>query len=171
MTRLIAAVSVSPDGNLAGPDPSPDNDRTRAVVLGHLVDEVDEPSDWEDPPGHGAHEVGSTWSVVTGLAPGSVRTIHVGPTFVTAERERAEAAAPESGKEFDLTLTGRVCHGRLGGVSRTGRRSVAAPRAQRHGRQDTAVHRRSAVHAHAAERDLGLDRRAAPALRRLAVTR
>jgi hypothetical protein len=45
-----------------------------------------------------------------------------------------------------------------------------APRAHRAGRRDTTVHRRSAAHAGAAERDLDIDRDA-PDLRRLPVIR
>lgn len=47
---------------------------------------------------------------------------------------------------------------------------LAAPRAHRAGRRDTSVHRRSAAHAGAAERDLDIDRDA-PDLRRLPVIR
>ncbi|MFJ4199594.1 hypothetical protein ACIP2Y_08155 [Streptomyces sviceus] len=79
---------------------NPNNKRTRSgtVVLGRLVDAVDEPHAWDDPSGHSAREVGSTVSAVRAASPpGSVRTTNVGPTFVTAARERAEAAASASG--------------------------------------------------------------------------
>ena len=96
MTRIIADISVSLDGFVTGPDPSPDNglgtggealntwasddpdDRwvlregtatSGAVVLGrHLFDAADGPNGWDDTTGHGAGEVGK-------------------PAFVAAERD------------------------------------------------------------------------------------
>ncbi len=96
MTRIIADISVSLDGFVTGPDPSPDNGlgtggealhtwafsddpddrrflhegtaRSGAVVLGrHLFDVVDGPKGWDDTSGYGAGEVGK-------------------PAFVAAER-------------------------------------------------------------------------------------
>ncbi len=87
MTRIIADISVSLDGFVTGPDPSPDNGlgtggealhtwafsddpddrrvlreataRSGAVVLGrHLADVVDGPKGWDDTTGYGAGEVG-----------------------------------------------------------------------------------------------------------------
>ena len=86
MTRIIADISVSLDGFVTGPDPSPDNGlgtggetlhtwafsddpddrrflhegtaRSGAVVLGrHLFDVADGPNGWDDTTGYGAGEV------------------------------------------------------------------------------------------------------------------
>ena len=103
MTRIIADISVSLDGFVTGPDPSPDN------------------------------------SLGTG------------------------------GEALDVILMGGAA-GRLGARRRAGRRADAAPRARRARCRDTTVHRRSAAHAGAAERGLGIDRDA-PDLRRLPVIR
>jgi hypothetical protein len=150
MIRIIADISGSLDGFVAGSGPSPDNGlgtggealhtwafpddpddrrvlreaaaRSGAVVLGrHLFDVVDGPNGWDDTTGYGAGEAGK-------------------PASVPGARRRA------------------------------GRRADGAPRAHRAGRRDTTVHRRSAAHAGAAERDLGIDRDA-PDLRRLPVIR
>ncbi|GAA3478177.1 hypothetical protein GCM10018966_027070 [Streptomyces yanii] len=87
MTRIIADISVSIDGFVTGPDPSPDNGpgtggealrtwafsddpddrpvlrrgsaRSGAVVLGRrLFDVVDGTKGWDDTSGYGAGEVG-----------------------------------------------------------------------------------------------------------------
>jgi hypothetical protein len=86
MTRITADISVSLDGFVTGPDPSPDNGlgtggealhtwafsddpgdrrflhegtaRSGVVVLGrHLFDVVDGPKGWDDTSGYGAGEV------------------------------------------------------------------------------------------------------------------
>ena len=144
MTRIIADISVSLDGFVTGPDPSPDNGlgtggealhtwafsddpddrrvlregtaRSGAVVLGrHLFDVVDGPDGWDDTTGYGAGEVGKpAFVVVTSSPPESVRTTNLDWTFVTtglpdavtAARERAEAAASDSGKDLDVILMG-----------------------------------------------------------------
>jgi dihydrofolate reductase len=104
MTRIIADISVSLDGFITGPGPSPDNGlgaggealhtwafsgdpgdrrvlreataRSGAVVLGrHLFDVVDGPKGWDDRTGYGAGEVGKpAFVVVTSSPPESVRT-------------------------------------------------------------------------------------------------
>jgi hypothetical protein len=184
---MTADISVSLDGFVTGPDPSPDNGlgtggqalhtwafsddpddrrvlregtaRSGAVVLGrHLFDVVDGPKGRDDTSGYGAGEVGKPAFVVVTSSPlESVRTTNLDWTFVTtglpdavtAARERAEAAAADSGKDLDVILVGRR-RGRLGARRRAGRRADAAPRAHRAGRRDTTVHRRSAAHAGAA---------------------
>ena len=144
MTRIITDISVSLDGFVTGPDPSPNNGlgtggealhtwafsddpddrrvlregtaRSGAVVLGrHLFDVVDGPKGWDDTSGYGAGEVGKPAFVVVTSSPlESVRTTNLDRTFVTtglpdavtAARERAEAAASDSGKDLDVTLMG-----------------------------------------------------------------
>jgi dihydrofolate reductase len=105
MTRIIADISVSLDGFVAGSGPSPDNGlgtggealhtwafsgdpddrrvlregtaRSGAVVLGrHLFDVVDGPNGWDDTTGYGAGEVGKpAFVVVTSSPPESVRSV------------------------------------------------------------------------------------------------
>ena len=144
MTRIIADVSVSLDGFVTGPGPSPDNGlgtggdalhtwafsddpddrrvlregtaRSGAVVLGrNLFDVVDGPNGWDDTCGYGAGEVGKpAFVVVTSSPPESVRTANLDWTFVTtglsdavtAARERAQAAASDSGKDLDVIVIG-----------------------------------------------------------------
>jgi dihydrofolate reductase len=98
MTRIIADISVSLDGFVAGPDPGPDNGlgtggealhtwafsddpndrrvlreataRSGAVVLGRrLFDVVDGPNGWDDKSGYGADEVGKPAFVVVTSSP------------------------------------------------------------------------------------------------------
>ena len=208
MTRIIADISVSLDGFVTGPDPSPDNglgtggealntwvfsddpdDRwvlreatatSGAVVLGrHLFDVVDGPNGWDDTTGYGAGEVGKpAFVVVTSSPPESVRTTNLDWTFVTtglpnavpAARERAEAASSDSGKDLDVILMGGGAT--IGSALDAGLAGALtlhlAPIVL--GAGDTSVHRRSAAHAGAAERDPGIDRDA-PDLRRLPVIR
>jgi dihydrofolate reductase len=144
MIRIIADISGSLDGFVAGSGPSPDNGlgtggealhtwafpddpddrrvlreaaaRSGAVVLGrHLFDVVDGPNGWDDKSGYGAGEVGKPAFVVVTSSPSeSVRTTNLDRTFVTtglpdavtAARERAEAAASDSGKDLDVILMG-----------------------------------------------------------------
>jgi dihydrofolate reductase len=142
MTRIIADISVSLDGLVTGPGPSPDNglgaggealhtsafsddpgDRrvlregtARPCASGrHLFDAVDGPKGWDDTSGYGAGEAGKpAFVVVTSSPPESVRTTNLDWTFVTtglpdavtAARERAEAASPDSGKDLDVILMG-----------------------------------------------------------------
>ena len=125
MTRIIADISVSLDGFVTGPDPSPDNGlgtggealhtwafsddpddrrvlregtaRSGAVVLGrHLFDVVDGPKGWDDTSGYGAGEVGKpAFIVVTSSPPESVRTTNLDWTFVTTGLPDAVTAARE----------------------------------------------------------------------------
>ncbi|MEV2256475.1 dihydrofolate reductase family protein [Streptomyces sp. NPDC050147] len=125
MTRIIADISVSLDGYVTGPDPSPDNGlgtggealhtwafsndpddrrflsegtaRSGAVVLGrHLFDVVDGPQGWDDTSGYGAGEVGKpSFVVVTSSPPKSVRTTNLDWTFVTTGLPNAVTAARE----------------------------------------------------------------------------
>lgn len=125
MTRIIADISVSLDGYVTGPDPSPDNGlgtggealhtwafsddpddrrflregtaRSGAVVLGrHLFDVVDGPHGWDDTSGYGAGEVGRpAFVVVTSSPPESVRTTNLDWTFVTTGLPDAVTAARE----------------------------------------------------------------------------
>ena len=124
MTRIIADISVSLDGFVTGPDPSPDNglgtggealhtwafsddpdDRrvlreatatSSAVILGrHLFDVADGPKGWDDTTGYGAGEVGKPAFVVTSSPPESVRTTNLDWTFVTTGLPDAVTAARE----------------------------------------------------------------------------
>ncbi|MEU1464687.1 dihydrofolate reductase family protein [Streptomyces sp. NPDC005727] len=125
MTRLIADVSVSLDGFVTGPDPSPDNGlgtggealhtwafsddpddrrilregtaRSGVVVLGrHLFEAVGGPKGWDDTSGYGAGEVGKpAFVVVTSSPPESVRTTNLDWTFVTTVLPDAVTAARE----------------------------------------------------------------------------
>lgn len=191
MTRIIADISVSLDGFVTGPDPGPDyglgtggealhtwafsddpdnrrvlreaTARSGAVVLGRqLFDVVGKPA----------------FVVVTSSPPESVRLTDLDWTFVptglpgavTAARERAEAASSDSGKDLDVVLMGGGAT--IGSALDAGLVDALtlhlAPR--RAGCRDAAVHRRSAAHAGAAERDLDIDRDA-PDLRRSPVIR
>jgi dihydrofolate reductase len=125
MTRIIADISVSLDGFVAGPDAGPDHGlgtggealhrwafsddpddrrvlregtaRSGAVVLGrHLFDVVDGPKGWDDTTGYGAGEVGRpAFVVVTSSPPESVRTTHLDWTFVTTGLRDAVTTARE----------------------------------------------------------------------------
>jgi dihydrofolate reductase len=125
MTRIIADISVSLDGFVTGPDPSPDNGlgtssealhawafsddpddrrvlregtaRSGAVVLGRdLFDVVDGPKGWDDTSGYGAGEVGRpAFVVVRSSPPESVRTTNLDWTFVTTGLPDAVTAARE----------------------------------------------------------------------------
>ncbi|MEW2258629.1 dihydrofolate reductase family protein [Streptomyces sp. NPDC047869] len=125
MTRLIADISVSLDGFVTGPDPSPDNGlgtggealhtwafsddpddrrilregtaRSGAVVLGrHLFEVVGGPKGWDDTSGYGAGEVGKlAFAVVTSSPSESVRTTNLDWTFVTTGLPDAVTAARE----------------------------------------------------------------------------
>jgi dihydrofolate reductase len=125
MTRIIADISVSLDGFVTGPGPSPDNGlgaggealhtwafsddpddrlvlhegtaRSGAVVLGrHLFDVVDGPKGWDDTTGYGAGEVGKpAFVVVTSSPPESVRTTNLDWTFVSTGLPDAVTAARE----------------------------------------------------------------------------
>lgn len=123
--------------------------------------------------GYGVGEVGKPASVVvTSSPPGSVRTTSLDWTFVTtglpdaltAARERAQAASPDSGKDLDVVLKGGGTA--IGSALDAGLvDALSVHLGRRAGHRDTAVHRRSAAHAGAAERDLDIDRDA-PDLRR-----
>ncbi|MEV7076349.1 dihydrofolate reductase family protein [Streptomyces sp. NPDC093990] len=125
MTRIIADISVSLDGFVTGPAPSPDDGlgaggealhtwafsddpddrrllregtaRSGAVVLGRrLFDIVDGPKGWDDTSGYGAGEVGRpAFVVVTGSPPETVRTTDLDWTFVTTGLTDAVATARE----------------------------------------------------------------------------
>jgi dihydrofolate reductase len=125
MTRIIADISVSLDGFVTGPDPSPDNGlgnggaalhpwalsddpddrrvlreetaRSGAVVLGRrLFDVVDGPKGWDDTSGYGAGEVGKpAFVVVSSSPPKSVRTTNLDRTFVAIGLPDAVTAARE----------------------------------------------------------------------------
>ncbi len=123
MTRVIADISVSLDGFVTGPDPSPEHglgiggetlhswafsddpddrrilreatSRSGAVILGRrLFDQVDAPTGWNDETGYGAGEVGKpSFVVVTSTRPESVRLTDLDWTFVTTSLSDAVAAA------------------------------------------------------------------------------
>ena len=123
MTRIVADITVSLDGFVTGPDPSPtdglgtggealhrwafsgDPDdqrilnegtiRSGAVVLGRrLFDVVDGPAGWDEQTGYGAGEVGTPpFVVVTSTPPTTVRLDHLDWTFVTTGLADAVAAA------------------------------------------------------------------------------
>ncbi|WP_210577791.1 dihydrofolate reductase family protein [Streptomyces sp. GESEQ-4] len=90
--------------------------RSGAVVLGRrLFDVVDGPGGWDDTIGYGAGEVGKpAFVVVTSSPPEEVRLTGLDWTFVTTglpdavavARERADAAASDSGKDLDVVLMG-----------------------------------------------------------------
>ena len=125
MTRIIADISVSLDGFVTGPGPSPDKGlgaggealhtwafsddpddrrvlreataRSGAVVLGRrLFDVIDGPKGWNDETGYGAGEVGKpSFVVVTSSPPKSVRLTGLNWTFVTTGLPNAVTAARE----------------------------------------------------------------------------
>ncbi|MFF9815067.1 dihydrofolate reductase family protein [Streptomyces sp. NPDC014006] len=125
MTRIIADISISLDGFVTGPDPSPDQGlgiggealhtwafsddpddrrllreataRSGAVVLGRrLFDLVDGPNGWDDTTGYGAGEAAKpAFVVVTSSPPESVRLTDFDWTFVTTGLADAVAAARE----------------------------------------------------------------------------
>jgi dihydrofolate reductase len=125
MTRTIADISVSLDGFVTGPDPSPDEGlgaggealhtwafsddpddqrvlregtvRSGAVVLGRgLFDIVDGPKGWNDETGYGAGEVGTpAFVVVTSSPPEKIRLTDLDWTFVTTGLRDAIATARE----------------------------------------------------------------------------
>ncbi|QNS06696.1 dihydrofolate reductase family protein [Streptomyces xanthii] len=122
-TRVVADISVSVDGYVTGPDPSPESGlgtggdalhtwafsedpddrrmlseataRSGAVVMGRrLFDTVDGPGGWNEDVGYGAGEVGKpAFVVVTGAPPESVRLKNLDWTFVTTGITDAVAAA------------------------------------------------------------------------------
>ncbi|MEU3842700.1 dihydrofolate reductase family protein [Streptomyces sp. NPDC028635] len=125
MTRIIADISISLDGFVTGPDPSPEHGlgvggealhtwafsddpddrrllreataRSGAVVLGRrLFDLVDGPDGWDDTTGYGAGEVGKpAFVVVTSSVPESVRLTGLDWRFVTTGVADAVAVARE----------------------------------------------------------------------------
>jgi dihydrofolate reductase len=129
MTRIVADISISLDGFVTGPDPSPDRGlgvggealhawafsddpedrrilrestaRSGAVILGRrLFDIVDGPGGWNDEVGYGAHEVGAPhFVVVTGSRPDTVRLTGLDWTFMTTGLHDAVAAACELAEE------------------------------------------------------------------------
>ena len=129
MTRIIADISMSLDGFVAGPDAGPDNglgtggeplhawafsddpedarilrqatERSGAVILGrNLFDVVDGPLGWGDDVGYGAREAGKpAFLVVTSEPPASVRLTDLDWTFVTSGLPDAVAAARQRAEE------------------------------------------------------------------------
>ena len=125
MTRIIADISVSVDGFVAGPDPGPGNGlgnggealhtwafsddpddrrvlreataRSGAVVLGRrLFDVIDGPKGWNDDLGYGAGEAGKpAFVVVTSSPPVSVRLAGLDWTFVTTGLPDAIPGPPQ----------------------------------------------------------------------------
>jgi dihydrofolate reductase len=125
MTRIVADISVSLDGFVTGPDPTPDNGlgvggealhtwafsddpddqrflregtaRSGAVVLGRaLFDVVDGPFGWNDDTGYGAGEVGKpAFVVVTSARPETVRLSDLDWSFVTTGLADAVSVARE----------------------------------------------------------------------------
>lgn len=123
MTRIIADISVSLDGFVAGPAPGPEGGlgvggdalhtwafsgdpedrrmlsegtaRSGAVVLGRrLFDVVDGPDGWNDEVGYGAAEVGTpAFVVVTSSVPERVRRADLDWRFVTTGLPDAVALA------------------------------------------------------------------------------
>jgi len=123
MVRIVADISVSLDGYVTGPEPSPQNGlgdggdaphtwafsedpedrqllaeataRSGAVVLGRrLFDIVDGPGGWDEEVGYGAGEAGTpAFVVVTSSAPESVRLGDLDWTFVTTGITDAVEAA------------------------------------------------------------------------------
>jgi dihydrofolate reductase len=132
MTRIIADISVSLDGFVTEPDPSPDNGlgtggeaphtwtfsddpddrrvlregtaRSGAVVLGrHQFGVVDGPKGWDDTSGYGAGEIGKpAFVVVTSSPPESVRTTNLDWTFVTTGLPDAVTGARERAEAASL---------------------------------------------------------------------
>jgi dihydrofolate reductase len=128
VTKVIADISVSLDGFVAGPGAGPENglgdggdalhkwafsddpeeqkllsegaERSGAVVLGRrLFDVVDGPGGWSDDVGYGAREVAKPpFVVVTSTAPASVRLKSLDWTFVTTGLADAVAVARERAK-------------------------------------------------------------------------
>jgi hypothetical protein len=149
MTR-IADISVPLDGFVTRPDPSPDNGLGTGGEALHTWAFSDDPDDRrvlrEGTARSGAVVLGRHLFDVVDGPNGWDDTTGYG--------------VGEAGKPASV----------LGARLRAGRRADAAPRAHRAGRRDTTVHRRSAAHAGAAERDLDIDRDA-PDLRRLPVIR
>ncbi len=88
MTRIIAAISVSPDGFVTGPDPSPDNGLGTGGEGLNTWAFSDDPDD--------------RWVLREATATSGA----VLPDAVTAARERAEAAASDSGKDLEVILMG-----------------------------------------------------------------
>lgn len=133
MTRIIADISMSLDGFVAGPDAGPGNglgtggepihtwafsddpgdarilreatERSGAVVLGrNLFDVVDSPDGWDDEVGYGARETGRpAFFVVTSEPPASVRLAELDWTFVTTGVADAVAAARASAEAAAAT--------------------------------------------------------------------
>ncbi|MGO4593818.1 dihydrofolate reductase family protein [Leifsonia sp. 2TAF2] len=133
MTRVVADISVSLDGFVAGPNvglrngmgdggmqlhawafsDDPDErrllqrgtDRSGAVIMGRtLFDVVDGPEGWSDEVGYGAEEVGRPpFFVVTRSAPASVRLAELDWTFVTTGLADAIGAARESAEAVSAT--------------------------------------------------------------------
>jgi riboflavin biosynthesis pyrimidine reductase len=129
MTRIIADISVSLDGFVTEPDPSPDN----------------------------------------GLGTGG-EALHVWAFSDDPDDRRVLAASSDSGKDLDVILMGGGAT--IGSALDAGLVDALTLHLAPIGlsARDTTVHRRSAAHAGAAERDLDIDRDA-PDLRRLLVIR
>ena len=112
MTRIIADISVSLDGFVTGPDPGPDNGLGTGGEALHTWAFSDDPDDRRVL--REATARSGAFVVVTSSPPESVRTTSLDWTFVTtglpdavtAARERAEAAASDSGKDLDVILMG-----------------------------------------------------------------
>lgn len=126
MARVVADITVSLDGFVAGPDAGPGNglgaggeplhrwvfsddpddqrilgastQRSGAVVMGRrLFDVIDAPGGWSDDLGYGATEVGKPpFVVVTSTAPEHVRLTALDWTFATTGLDDAIAAARAS---------------------------------------------------------------------------
>ncbi len=122
MTRIVADITLSLDGFVTGPDPSPTNGlgtggdvlhrwafsddpddqrilregtkRSGAVILGRrLFDVVDGPEGWDEQVGYGAGAVGTPpFVVVTSAAPATVRLDHLDWTFVAGLADAVAAA-------------------------------------------------------------------------------
>ena len=134
MTRIIADISVSLDGFVAGPDPSPDNGlgtggealhtwafsddpddrrflhegtaRSGAVVLGrHLFDVVDGPKGWDDTAGYGA-TIGS--ALDAGLV--DALTLHLAPIVLGAGTPVFTGGAPRTVVQRSVISTSTATH-------------------------------------------------------------
>jgi dihydrofolate reductase len=136
MTRIIADISVSLDGFVTEPDPSPDNGlgtggealhtwafsddpddrrflhegtaRSGAVVLGrHLFDVVDGPKGWDDMSGYGA---GATIRSALDAGLAGALTLHLAPIVLGAGTPLVTGGAPRTLVQRSVISTSTATH-------------------------------------------------------------